>query len=617
MIKFTKFSFFVLFAVLTSVNIFAINYSISFTASGLSTSLDSVVVRNLTKGTSVTLTSGGVLNLNDEPNAVEVVKTDNENIIISKDANQNFANAKFYVNKSGKTQINIYSVDGKSIINKSFDLVEGANTLRFSTPKGCYILSIKGNSGSYSAKFISDFSAKTANLDLVEIAVPTQSVRQKAKSEAIKLVYNQGDKLLFKAKSGSNVAFSTEIPTISKTMNFEFKAGVIAWEKNSTRTLKNHFIVPEGTSLYVEEGAKIIMDEINIRPEIIILGNLYCYGRSSNPILFTIAEQYRTEAQRFDRYWGGIICGYKSKEVLLDNVTIEYGGAQTTEESESFKHSLFKTVTGEGVPAFHFCNLDGKFVMQNCTLRNNAEDQIYITGGKSIVMNNKFIASGFDGGEAINYKSGCLADIAYNMIYDANSNGFKLSNNGALEPQAHLYVYNNSVINSGWRRPKVKGGSVWLEMNVYAELYNNMLFDCRWCVKRDAANVEDTRSVISPNYLFASTATGVTQYQADAAKGQLVGANDKVSTTAGDKNPLFSNFTIQTTVDINAGTTKSGNIPQVYNSAWDFRLGAGSPALTGGKTDFTRHFGTTGITIDGVEYKSPAPAAYFGAFGAK
>jgi len=100
-------------------------------------------------------------------------------------------------------------------------------------------------------------------------------------------------------------------------------------------------------------------------------------------------------------------------------------------------------------------------------------------------------------------------------------------------------------------------------------------------------------------------------------KVSFLGANDKVSASAGDKNPNFVNYTIQSTIDINAGTTKSGNIPQTYNSAWDFHLNASSPALTGGKTDFTRHFATAGITIDGVEYKSPAPAAYFGAFGAK
>ena len=399
------------------------------------------------------------------------------------------------------------------------------------------------------------------------------------------------------------------------TKDKEYPAGSIVW-KNDT-TITDHVIIPEGSSLYIEPGVTVTMNDTINRPEIIVLGNLYCYGTESKPIKFTVAEQYRTEAKRFNRYWGGIICGYDSEEVLLDHVTIEYCGAQTTEESESFKNGLFKDETGEGVPAFHFCNVDGRFVIQNSTFRNNAEDHIYITGGKSIVMNNKFIANGFDGGEAINYKSGCLADIAYNTIYDANSNGFKLSNNGALDPQAHLFVYNNTVINSGWRRPKVKGGSIWIELNVYAELYNNLVYDCRWGVKRDVTNVEDARSVITPNYFFASTATGVTQYGANATTGQLVGANDIVSTTAGDKNPLFSNFTIQTNVDINAGSTKSGNIPQTYNSAWDFRLSAGSPALTGGTTNFTRHFGTTGITIEGITYKSPAPASYFGAYGAK
>ncbi len=397
----------------------------------------------------------------------------------------------------------------------------------------------------------------------------------------------------------------------------EYPEGSIVWKKDTTVTLTNHYIVPKGTSLYIEEGVTIVMNDTIVRPEFIVLGNLYCYGTEAKPITFTVAQQYRNEAHRFSRYWGGIICGYDSKEVLLDHVIIEYGGAQTTEQSASFQYQLFKTETGEGVPGFHFCNIDGKFVMKNCIFRNNAEDQVYITGGQSIVENNKFIASGFDGGEAINYKSGCLADVCYNLVYDANSNGLKLSNNGAFEPQAHLFCYNNTMVNCGWRRPKVKGGSIWLETNVYAELYNNLMYDCRWACKQDAADPQDARSVITPNFYFASTATGVTQYQADAAKGQLLGANDIVSASAGDKNPAFSNFSIQSNVDINAGSTKSGNVPQTYNNSWDFHLNAGSPALAGGTTGFTRHFGTTGLTIDGTEYKSAAPNTYFGAFGAK
>lgn len=413
------------------------------------------------------------------------------------------------------------------------------------------------------------------------------------------------------------VAFTSCDKAENETSLKSYPAGAIVWKKDTVVTLKDHYVVPVGTSLYIEEGVQIVMADTTVRPEFVVLGNLYCYGTETKPIRFTVDEKYRNEANRFSRYWGGIICGYDSKEVLLKNTIIEYGGAQTTEESASFQYKLFKTTTGEGVPAFHFCNTAGSFVIENCTFRNNAEDHIYITGGKSIVTNNKFIVNGFDGGEAINYKSGCLADVAYNFIYDANSNGFKLSNNGALEPQAHLFVYNNSMINCGWRRPKVKGGSIWLEINVRAELYNNLIADSRWACKRDASNPEDARSIISPNYYFASTDKGVTQYQPDSAKGQLRGTNDIVSASAGDKNPNFTNFTIQSNVDINAGSTKSGNIPQTFNDSWDFHLKSGSPALTGGFTTFTRHFGTTGIIVDGITYTSPAPSTFFGAYSQK
>jgi hypothetical protein len=395
----------------------------------------------------------------------------------------------------------------------------------------------------------------------------------------------------------------------------EYPVGSIVW-KNDT-TLTDHFVVPLGKSLYIEPGVTVVMDNIEKRPELIVLGNLYSNGTSEKPVKITVAQQYRNKENRYSRYWGGIICGYESGEVLLDNTIIEYAGAQTTEESASFQYKLFKTETGEGVPGFHFCNVNGKFVIKNCIFRNNAEDHIYITGGKSIIMSSKFYHSGFDGGEAINYKSGCLADIANNLIYDANTNAFKLSNNGALEPQAHLFVYNNTVVNTGWRRPKIKGGSIWLEYNVRAEVYNNLVFDCRHAVKEDAGNPRDTRSVITPNFYFASTQAGVDQLVKNEAKGILQGDKDLFSASAGDKNPNFTNFTIQSNVDIMAGVNKTTDVAQDFNENWDFSPKAGSPVVGKGVTNFTRHFGTNGIEINGVKYTSPEPSTTIGAFPVK
>lgn len=395
----------------------------------------------------------------------------------------------------------------------------------------------------------------------------------------------------------------------------KYPAGAIVWPKDTVVTITDHYIVPVGKSLYIEEGVQVIMDTTK-RPEFIVLGNLYCYGTAEKPILFSVTPSLRTESNRFARLWGGIICGYDAKEVLLKNTIIEYTGAQTTEESASFQLQLFKTETGEGVPGFHFCNTDGKFVIDQCTFRNNGEDAIYITGGKSIIMRTKIYHTGFDGGDAINYKSDCLADLAYNIIYDVNTNAFKLSNSGLQFIQSHLFVYNNTVVNSGWRRPKVKGGSIWLEDNVRAELYNNLLYDVRHPVKHDVSKPEDSRSVITPNYWYASTQAGIDNYTATAG-GELQGANDKVSTTPGSLNPLFFNFTQQANVDIMCGITQSGNVPQSFNTSWDFGLKTGSPALTGGVTNFSPHFRTTGIVLDNKEYKSPAPSLFFGAYAQK
>lgn len=414
--------------------------------------------------------------------------------------------------------------------------------------------------------------------------------------------------------NGDDDGDNTEEPTD------KYPSGAIVWSEDTTVILTGHYIVPEGKSLYIEPGATIIADNTDLKPEIVVLGNLYSMGTAEKPVVFTVENSSKSD--RFSRNWGGIICGMKSEEVYLSYTTMEYCGAQTTEESESYKHQLFKTETGEGVPALHFCNPDGKLVVDHCTFFNNAEDHMYITGGNSIITYNKFISNGFDGGEAINYKSECLADIAYNLIYDANTNGFKLSNAGFVNMQSHLVCYNNTIVNTGWRRPKVKGGSIWLETGILVELYNNLVYDCRWGLKRSTSEGEDAASVLTPNYYFASTQKGVDQMEADEENGIINGAADIISKTPGDKDPLFVNYTQQANVNINVSSNE-GDVPQTWNSNWDFHLQAQSPAIAGGTTNFTRHF-KSGIELKGLDgifennvFISPSPAIYFGAYGSK
>ena len=272
---------------------------------------------------------------------------------------------------------------------------------------------------------------------------------------------------------GSTEAFKTAIA--------EYPQGALVWTKDTTLT--ESVEIPIGTSLYIEPGVKVTCkSDVQVPIEIVVLGNLYCMGSAQKPIVFT-SDTQKPES------WGGIICGYKAEEVVLNHVEVAYAGTTPTESSVSFQNHLFKTTIDGGVPAFHFCNVNGKFVIANCFFHDNYNDQTYFTGGKGIIINNIFADSGnaADGGEAINVKAGCKLDIANNLIYNACTNAFKLSNAGNSEtiPLTEMTVYNNTMVNCGWRRSKnKKGGSVWVEKAAKPVFVNNLIYDCRYGLKQ-------------------------------------------------------------------------------------------------------------------------------------
>jgi len=376
------------------------------------------------------------------------------------------------------------------------------------------------------------------------------------------------------------------------------------WVKGGTYTVNGSLIIPKDSSLIIEEGVTVLFADTAKRSEIIVEGNLYVMGTAANQVKFTVPDQYKTTGNAMQGLWGGIIASPDSKEILILNAVIEYAGAVNTSTSLSVIRGLYKAEAGEKDPALYACNVNGKVVVMNSTIRNIKEDVFYIEGGSIIFANNTFGPSGLENGGVINLKSGCLADCAYNVIFSSNSDGFKLSNSGDKLPQTHAVVYNNTLVNCGWRRPDVKGGSIWLEKLVYAEVYNNILANNRWGVKFSGA---DAKTVYDYTYYYGSTQQTVDQFTPDATKWKEVkrGAHDVAGTTAGANDPKFVNYDLT-----NAGMNF------IYNVAWDFHLQAGSPALTGGKTDVVRNF-PNGLLINGVTYTAPVASAFFGAFGTK
>ena len=107
---------------------------------------------------------------------------------------------------------------------------------------------------------------------------------------------------------------------------------------------------------------------------------------------------------------------------------------------------------------------------------------------------------------------------------------------------------------------------------------------------------------MSNNLYYGYTQGGVTGFQPTTEI--LTGTNDLISKTVGDNDPKFVNYPLST-ASLNA----------VYNTAWDFRLQAGSPAIGKGTTSFTRLYANGISFANGKVYKSPDPSTTIGAFG--
>lgn len=411
------------------------------------------------------------------------------------------------------------------------------------------------------------------------------------------------------------------------------------WEKNSVVKISGHITVPEGKTLVVEEGVKVIFSSngvgVSHTPiEFIVDGNLYTQGTKENPVLFSVDESERTESNAFAGLWGGIVATDKCAEMVIDNTIIEYTGGAVLKDSPSAVRGIYEA--GEDFdPQITTKNVNGKYVVTNSVLRYGASDAIYMMGGSGIIANNIFAGNGYDGGEAVNVKAGCKVDVAQNIMYSPNTNGLKLSSSGQNDDggraQALIRAYNNTIINAGWRRDGVKGGCIYVEKNALVSVFNNMLVNCKfkamtpsWEIPNNPEEGYADASVIDYNfYVAGSPKSTLDQDVADGTTNSYLGytlENEKyspnvdlhslVSASAGDTNtdPKFVNFPYNT-------NELTGYI---YDENWDFHVAADSPALQGaysGNDEKMQPYFGGGLTVNGKTYSSPAPQAWFGAFG--
>lgn len=399
------------------------------------------------------------------------------------------------------------------------------------------------------------------------------------------------------------------------------------WTAGTTINIDRHLVVPEGKSLTIEPGVNIIVSDkgvgVNHAPiEIIVRGSLYSLGTAEKPVLFSVAPELRTKANTFAGLWGGIVCTATCPEMVLDHTTIEYTGGEVVEGSPSAIAGIY-TAGGDSYPNVTTNNIDGRYAIENCTLRNGKSDGIYMMGGQAIIAANRFEANGYTGAEAINMKAGVKADVCGNIIFSPNTNGLKISSAGQSEtrPQCRVNAYNNTIINAGWRRDGEKGGCIYVEKNALAMVVNNLMVNCKFRAqtpkytdpgKTDAGY--DPNSVI--DYNFYASGSQTIALTADMTVGNPAEGYAQ-------KNKSYS-----PDVDTHSLISKPGNLldpklvafglntvafnEYVWNNSWNMHLQAGSPALTGANGNVAPFF-ASGLAIGGRNYTSPRAEHHFGA----
>jgi len=215
----------VTFLIFIRVNITAVNYIVNFTGSGTATSVESVIVQNLTKGITATVFAGSDLVLSDQPNAVEQITANNEIIHIYPTGEEGKYSLSFYSKNNGTTQINAYSVDGRKMTGITINLQAGINTFQLLLPKGLYAIQVSGNGYSYNSKLINQTGiGGNTGIKYTGSNNSTSVTQQKSKRSAssIQMDFTVGDRLLYKGTSGNYCTIVTDLPVESKTVNFDF-----------------------------------------------------------------------------------------------------------------------------------------------------------------------------------------------------------------------------------------------------------------------------------------------------------------------------------------------------------------------------------------------------------
>jgi hypothetical protein len=326
---------------------------------------------------------------------------------------------------------------------------------------------------------------------------------------------------------------------------------------DTTYYLIDNVTINKGDTLKILPGAIV---KANGNYSFNVSGNFICVGTDAKPIVLTTS--FGSPVLGFG-YWGGIQADSAALNIQIKFTHIDWTGGPAADLSTQ------AAIDVEGTQAHDY---GAKIIIEDNWFFGSVDDGIHLAGQiHASVKRNVLQHLGGPDGESMNIKKGVMGDIAYNYIWAAANNGIKLETGSAL-PQTAMNIFNNTLVNCGWRKVGEFTNGILIDKNTVANIYNNILIGCRNGINV-TSKADYTNCKVGNNLVYAiddSLKLNVFSGKITASATDITGSGKTLC------NSVFTKW--DPTVDIADPIFSDINVPS---------LSASSPAKSKGATTLT------------------------------
>ena len=205
-------------------------YLISFAGTGASTTITSVKVENLIRGTSTTVPGGDILRLTSATGIDPADYSQSPGLKIFPNPTTDNSIMEFTPPAAGDAVITVLDMSGKPVAMIRSHLENFGQAFRLSGfKKGIYLINVNGNDYQFSGKLVcngmSNSTIKIEKINSSEQAIDEKvPVSGKGTQAYVDMTYSAGNRLKLTGISGNYSTVKIDIPVSDKTITFNFTA---------------------------------------------------------------------------------------------------------------------------------------------------------------------------------------------------------------------------------------------------------------------------------------------------------------------------------------------------------------------------------------------------------